>query len=371
MPALGLVMIRVRVPSWFGILVIGCGVLVCLGSGFSGKSGARAARDSTANIQSSQDFTTKAQSSQDSTTKTQSSQDSTTRIQSSGTKPADKTVAVTEIPRGMKLMLKDGTYQVVREYKRDGERVRYYSLERGDWEEIPASMIDWEATEKTKTADEKTTAALVDKVHKQEEAKRIDNVADIDASLQVGKGAFLPTGEGMFVVEGKTIRLVEQVDSQIKTDKTRAIEQVLSPVPIVPGKKNVVIAGSHAKLRLRTRSPEFYLREAPEDPDRVTRIERSSRPGESGPEVVLLRAKVTRNGRQFQTIKSLFGEELSRDSSEVALQRWEVAPTVYRFTLGEPLTPGEYVLAEVLPDGLNMFVWDFGLDEAGGGDVKK
>ncbi|MGB8325231.1 MAG: hypothetical protein WCE52_19900 [Candidatus Acidiferrum sp.] len=343
--------VRVRVPSWFGILVIGGWVVVCLAGSFSGTAGARTARDSTA--------------------KTQSSQDSTTRAQSSGAKPTDKTVAVAEIPRGMKLMLKDGTYQVVREYKRDGERVRYYSLERGDWEEIPASMIDWDATEKTKTDDEKTTAALVDKVHKQEEAKRIDNVADVDASLQVGKGAFLPTGEGMFVVEGKTIRLVEQVDSQIKTDKTRAIEQVLSPVPIVPGKKNVVIAGSHAKLRLRTRSPEFYLREAPEDPEHVTRIERSSRPGESGPEVVLLRAKVTRNGRQFQTIRSLFGEELSRDSSEVALQRWEVAPTVYRFTLGEPLTPGEYVLAEVLPDGLNMFVWDFGLDEAGGGDVKK
>ena len=273
-------------------------MVVCLAGSFSGTAGARTARDSTA--------------------KTQSSQDSTTRAQSSGAKPTDKTVAVAEIPRGMKLMLKDGTYQVVREYKRDGERVRYYSLERGDWEEIPASMIDWDATEKTKTDDEKTTAALVDKVHKQEEAKRIDNVADVDASLQVGKGAFLPTGEGMFVVEGKTIRLVEQVDSQIKTDKTRAIEQVLSPVPIVPGKKNVVIAGSHAKLRLRTRSPEFYLREAPEDPEHVTRIERSSRPGESGPEVVLLRAKVTRNGRQFQTIRSLFGEELSRDSSEVA-----------------------------------------------------
>ena len=33
---------------------------------------------------------------------------------------------------------------------------------------------------------------------------------------------------------------------------------------------------------------------------------------------------------------------------------------MYRFTLGEQLTPGEYVLAEVLPDGLSYFVWDFG-----------
>jgi hypothetical protein len=39
-----------------------------------------------------------------------------------------------------------------------------------------------------------------------------------------------------------------------------------------------------------------------------------------------------------------------------------VATDVYRFTLGEALTPGEYVLAELLPDGLNMYVWDFGVD---------
>jgi hypothetical protein len=39
-----------------------------------------------------------------------------------------------------------------------------------------------------------------------------------------------------------------------------------------------------------------------------------------------------------------------------------VAATVYRFTLGEPLPPGEYALAEILPDGMNLYVWDFGVD---------
>jgi len=52
------------------------------------------------------------------------------------------------LPRGKKLVLKDGTYQIIREYERNGERVRYYSLERGDWEELPASMVDWDATAK-------------------------------------------------------------------------------------------------------------------------------------------------------------------------------------------------------------------------------
>jgi hypothetical protein len=54
--------------------------------------------------------------------------------------------------------------------------------------------------------------------------------------------------------------------------------------------------------------------------------------------------------------------EVSKTRDEISVQRWEVAPSVYRFTLSEALTPGEYVLAEVLDGGLNYYVWDFGLD---------
>ena len=140
------------------------------------------------------------------------------------------------------------------------------------------------------------------------------------------------------------------------------IEQILSPVPVVPGKQRLYIAGSHAVVRLKTTRPEFYLREAPPDPDRVSAVERSSRPGESGPDVELIRAKVAHNSRQLESISSLFGEEISEKEDVISMQRWEIAPTVYRFTLSAPLPPGEYVLAELLPSGMNLFVWDFGVD---------
>ena len=186
--------------------------------------------------------------------------------------PQDSKAASTEkksevYPRGLKLVLTDGTFQLVREYQRNGEHVRYFSMERGAWEELPASMVDWNATAKAEAEMEKQSAELVEKVHKQEEARRMDNVSDIDASLRVGDGAFLPSGEGMFVVEGKTIRILDQAGSAKKTDMKRVIADVLSPVHAVPGKQTVVMPGAHAMVRLRTNSPEFYLREPPPDPD--------------------------------------------------------------------------------------------------------
>lgn len=277
--------------------------------------------------------------------------------------PSSANSKANEVPRGKRLILRDGTYQVVREYQRNGDRVRYFSLERGDWEEIPAALIDWDATTKYEAATEKASAEVVEKIHKQEEAKRMDNVSDIDASLQVGEGAFLPQGEGLFVVEGKSVRLLQQTGSAAKTDMKRTVEQVLSPVPIVPGRQKVIINGAHATLRLRTTVPEFYLREAPADPDRPSSILKSSRPGETGPELVLIRAKVQKNTRQLEAISSLFGQRMGTDRDEISVQRWEVAPTVYRFTLSQALPPGEYVFAEVMEDGLNYYVWDFGVDE--------
>lgn len=277
-------------------------------------------------------------------------------------KPTSKTpVAPQGLPRGKKLVLKDGTYQLVRSYEKRGDRVRYLSAERGDWEEIPDALIDWEATAKAEAAEKQQEAVLVEKAHIQEEAAKAEAPLDIDASLLVAPGVFLPPGEGMFAVEGKSVISLDQVGSEVKTDKKTLLKQLLSPIPIVPSKRNIEIPGAKATLRITT-NPEFYLREPPPDPDRTTPIQKSSRPGESGPEVQLVRAKVKGNKRVLESIRSMFGEQLSEDRDVISMQRWDVATSVYRFTLSEPLPPGEYALAEILPDGMNLYVWDFGVD---------
>jgi hypothetical protein len=272
--------------------------------------------------------------------------------------------APASLPRGKKLVLTDGSFQLVRNYEKKGDRVRYFSIERGAWEEIPAAMVDWDATKKAEAADEKTTAELLEKVRIQESAAKAETPVDVDASLTVAPGVFLPDGEGMFAFEGKSVKRLGQAGSQVKTDKKTVLKQVFSPIPIIPSKHNVEIPGTKATVRLTTSQPEFYLREPAPDPDHDSSVMRTGRQGESGPEVALVRAKVKGNKRLLESIQSQFGQEISQQRDEIAIQRWEVAPDIYRFTLSAPLPPGEYALAEILEDGLNLYVWDFGVDQA-------
>jgi hypothetical protein len=268
--------------------------------------------------------------------------------------------------RAKKLVLKDGGFQLAREYQRNGERVRYFSAERGDWEEIPASMVDWDATAKAEASAVKEEEALLKTVHRQQEEERREMPVEVDASLPVAPGIFLPPGEGMFVVEGKSVTPLDQVGAEVRADKKQRLKQVLSPVPIIPSKHNIEIPGAKAVRRVNSERPEFYLREAPPDPNDISMVKRSSRPGESGPEVELVRLTVKGGKRELESVRSLFGEKISEDRNSMMIQRWDVAQNVYRFTLAQELPAGEYAFAEILPDGVNLYVWDFGVDRKGG-----
>src|SRR5882757_4538786 len=196
--------------------------------------------------------------------------------------------AAARLTRGKKLVLKDGNFQLVREYERKGERVRYFSLERGDWEEIPAAMVDWDATTKAQGDSDKASEALLGKIHAQEEATKIETVLDVDASLQVAPGTFLPPGEGLFAVDGKSVTPIPQVGSEMKNDRKNTIKRIQVPIPVVAAKRNLEIPGPHAILRFPPQGVEFYLREVPPDSEEGSNLERTSRQGLSGPNVVLL-----------------------------------------------------------------------------------
>lgn len=254
-------------------------------------------------------------------------------------------------PRGIKLMLKDGTFQLVREYHVAGDRVRYYSLDRSDWEEIPASLVDWDATKTQEKQTTRSETSLLNKVRHQEDQRRIMPL-EIDASLEVAPGIFLPPGQGVFVLNGKSVLPLVAAEPDYKLNKAHQIEKIVSPIPIISERHSVLLKGAHSKVRIELgQLVEFYVRIAPDQPPISLQ---------------LVKAEIHGETRKIARVDALFKME-NATTHPLLMQRWQLAKDVFRFTLGQTLTPGEYALVQVIPgatdlDQLSINVWDFGVD---------
>src|SRR5271157_5636548 len=108
-----------------------------------------------------------------------------------------------------KLFLKDGTYQLVSSYQVHGDRVRYYSVERSAWEEIPASLVDWGATQKAAGDDAARDKELAAKIKASELAAPTAYI-DSDRSLEVRPGVILPDEDGLYVLDGQRVSTMDQ-----------------------------------------------------------------------------------------------------------------------------------------------------------------
>ena len=253
------------------------------------------------------------------------------------------------LPRGKKLILKDGSVQLVREYQVMDDKVRFYSKERSQWEEMPTALVDWDATHAAEATQKKGDAELSAKVHKQEQIRRV-MALDVDASLEAAPGVFIPPGDGIFVYDGKKVLRLTQAQAQDKADKVKVVEQVLVPIPIVPSRRNLSIRRAHSEVRVKNEQPEFYMRTA----------------DAREPDVRLIRTKVHGESRQIENVDTYFGAVQKTRRNEIEMQRWLIATGVYRFTISESLEPGEYVFTEIVKgEGTNLYVWDFGVDEHG------
>src|SRR5690349_320729 len=94
-----------------------------------------------------------------------------------------------------RLIMKDGSYQVATKWEVKGDRVRYYSAERYEWEEIPSSMVDWNATEKW---DKETGDAANAQAAAQIAADKAEEEA---ATPTVAPGLRLPEQGGVFLLD--------------------------------------------------------------------------------------------------------------------------------------------------------------------------
>src|SRR6476661_5402841 len=109
----------------------------------------------------------------------------------------------TALAANIKLYLKDGTFQLAREYKVDGDRVRYYSAERSEWEDIPLALIDLKRTE-GEVAERKKAI--------EEEAKILSEEDKAERALQ-DEILKIPQNPGVYYIDGKETKRIKAVQS--------------------------------------------------------------------------------------------------------------------------------------------------------------
>jgi len=260
----------------------------------------------------------------------------------------DKRTIRVPLPKGKKLVLSDGTFQLVREYSVAGDRVRYWSVERSAWEEIPTNLVDWDATHRAEAEQAAQDAELKAKIHASEVAERTKDI-DVDRSLEIKPGLFLPDGVGFYALDNKLVFEMKQSQANSKLSKGREAERILSGIPMIPRKQTLEIPGAHAARRISTAEPEFFMRPA----------------DEREPRFRLLRAQVKDGHRVLDNISIHFTGERTDQATDIDFQTWTPARGVFRYTVNQRLEPGEYAFVEMTKEGLNDYVWDFGIDPPG------
>jgi hypothetical protein len=235
----------------------------------------------------------------------------------------------------LRLYLKDGSYHVVSEYKVLSDRVRFFSVERSDWEEIPLELIDLDKT-KGAVASRQAELAAEKKAEAEEEAAEKAMRKEIRS---------VPPDPGVYyLTDAAPMKPLKQAELKIVTDKKRQILKVLTPIPILSGKSHVEIDGLKSAFTVTEDRPEFYFRLASEERFALVRC----LPAPKGTGRIVERWEVV------PVVKEVLVQH-----EEVPIFRKQVGEALYKVWPMEPLPAGEYAWIEFTEGKGNTQVWDF------------
>jgi hypothetical protein len=282
-----------------------------------------------------------------------------------------------------RLILKDGSYQLVRKYEIVGDRVRYISNERGgDWEELPESLVDWDATRKwerdhaTQVEDPSEAMKEAAALDKEETAERDEAKA---RRPDVAKGLELPDEDGVFALDTfqGMPELVEMLPNELGANaKTKHGLSTLNP--LAGSKATLELDGAHAKVHLHVNDPAIYLSlNARDDAEEV--VSHAMMVNTGGAKEVASRKHGAHSASSGFAIVRVDERRAVRivgaihmSPSGVVTQDEDVIATKVdvldgkhwlKITPAQPLTIGEYALVEILSaSDINQSVWDFRVD---------
>jgi hypothetical protein len=303
-------------------------------------------------------------------------------------KPLPMTPDLPDMGRNHRLILKDGSYQIVRDYKIVGARVRYLSQERGDWEEMPVDLVDWDATKKWEqahanlTSDDDSSPAMkeAESIDKEETEERDDQKARMP---EVSTGLELPDEDGVFVLDNfhGTPELVEIPPNDLDLNaRQRHGIGVLNP--LAGQKDDIELEGAHSKIHLHVNDPSFFLSlNVSDDKEPVlsepitvhTSTEgmnhKPSQGAHSAQSGFALVKVDERNAVRIIGAIHVSPSGQVTQSENVIPASVQVMPGKHwlRIDPKQPLEIGEYALVEILSaEDINQQVWDFRVDPTKG-----
>jgi hypothetical protein len=291
-----------------------------------------------------------------------------------------------------RLILKDGSYQLVTKYEVKGDRVRYLSSERDDWEELPANLVDWPATEKyerDRVAGESVPEAVqLDKEIEQERDRQESQLP------QVAPGLRLPDDSGVFLLdsfqgEPEIVEVQQTAGDVNQGSKANIFRGALSGL-----KQTIELQGDHAAVQSHVEVPSLYINvdAAPDVPSDSARGNQSSqqapqqgsqqgsKPSPQQPQQPeqasvpfdrfhIVRTEVKNGKRIVGDLKRQVTGKISQEQHVVKTTITRVSGGWFKLTPVDNLPPGEYALIEMIgqadglgKQGMNLYVWDFGVN---------
>ncbi len=241
-------------------------------------------------------------------------------------------LAVAAFAANCRLYLKDGTYQIVREYQVNGSRVRYYSVERSEWEEIPLSLVDLTRTDAENKAREERIRKEAEEAAAEEKLER----------QQREEREKVPQEAGVYLVAGTELKTLRQAEAKVVTNKGRSVLKVMSPLPVVSGKAAVELDGEHSSNAVAVDRPEFYIRLALDERFGIVRM--GAKKG----------ARIVQKWSILPVTK-----ELVEQQQDVRIFHRQVDDALYKIWPAQPLEPGEYAVIEWTQGQGNIETWDF------------